>query len=94
MTSRSARAGRPGRPQSEGSLRDDTSAGKALAQRGDWHFALDAIDLTASREAFIDTSEYDALPDGLAMAADGSIWVAMAGAGARPAVAVCSVGMG
>jgi gluconolactonase len=46
-----------------------------------WRFALDVIDLAASREAFVDTSEYDALPDGLAMAADGSIWVAMAGEG-------------
>lgn len=46
-----------------------------------WRFALDAVDLAASREAFADTGEYDALPDGLAMAADGSIWVAMAGGG-------------
>jgi gluconolactonase len=46
-----------------------------------WRFALAATDLAASREEFIDTSEYDALPDGLAMAADGSVWVAMAGAG-------------
>ncbi|HWG27542.1 SMP-30/gluconolactonase/LRE family protein [Actinospica sp.] len=46
-----------------------------------WQFALDAADLAASRKAFIDTSKYDALPDGLAMAADGSVWVAMAGAG-------------
>jgi len=46
-----------------------------------WRFALDGIDLAASREVFVDTSEYDALPDGVAMAADGSIWVAMAGAG-------------
>ena len=48
-----------------------------------WHFALDgsAADIAASRALFVDTSEYDALPDGMAMAADGSIWVAMAGAG-------------
>jgi sugar lactone lactonase YvrE len=45
-----------------------------------WRFSLDA-DIAGSRELFVDTSEYDALPDGMAMAADGSIWVAMAGAG-------------
>jgi gluconolactonase len=48
-----------------------------------WRFALDgsARDIAASRELFVDTSEYDALPDGMAMAADGSVWVAMAGVG-------------
>ncbi|WP_375476384.1 SMP-30/gluconolactonase/LRE family protein [uncultured Jatrophihabitans sp.] len=48
-----------------------------------WKFALadKAADIAASRELFVDTSEYDALPDGLAVAADGSVWVAMAGAG-------------
>jgi sugar lactone lactonase YvrE len=48
-----------------------------------WRFALAdaAVDIAASRELFVDTSEYDALPDGLAVAADGSVWVAMAGAG-------------
>jgi gluconolactonase len=48
-----------------------------------WRFALDgaASEIVASRELFIDTGEYDALPDGMAMAADGSVWVAMAGAG-------------
>ena len=49
-----------------------------------WRFALAGTpaDIAASRELFVDTSSYDALPDGLAMAADGSIWVAMAGAAA------------
>jgi len=48
-----------------------------------WRFALAdaAADIAASREQFVDTSEYDAVPDGLAVAADGSVWVAMAGAG-------------
>jgi gluconolactonase len=46
-----------------------------------WRFELDATDLGASRQAFVSTSEYDALPDGLAVAADGSVWVALAGAG-------------
>lgn len=31
------------------------------------------------RDVFADTSEYAGVPDGLALAADGSIWVAMAG---------------
>jgi gluconolactonase len=48
-----------------------------------WRFLLDggAAEIAATRELFVDTSEYDALPDGMAMATDGSIWVAMAGAG-------------
>jgi xylono-1,5-lactonase len=47
-----------------------------------WRFALDAADIGTSREAYISTSEYGAaLPDGLAVAADGSVWVALAGAG-------------
>jgi sugar lactone lactonase YvrE len=49
-----------------------------------WRFALDAGDeaaLGGSRQAFVSTAEYDALPDGLAIAADGSVWVALAGAG-------------
>jgi gluconolactonase len=32
-------------------------------------------------ETFVDTSEYAGVPDGLAVAADGSVWVAMAGGG-------------
>jgi sugar lactone lactonase YvrE len=47
-----------------------------------WRFALDAPDMGASREAYVSTGEYGtALPDGLAVAADGSVWVALAGAG-------------
>jgi gluconolactonase len=48
-----------------------------------WRFALAdaAADIAASRELFVDTSEYDGVPDGLTVAADGSVWVAMAGAG-------------
>jgi D-xylonolactonase len=46
-----------------------------------WRFALDAADIGASRKVFVSTSEYEALPDGLAIAADGSVWVALAGAG-------------
>jgi gluconolactonase len=48
-----------------------------------WRFLLDgtAPAIAATRRLFVDTSEYDALPDGMAMAADGSIWIAMAGAG-------------
>jgi sugar lactone lactonase YvrE len=33
------------------------------------------------RQPFVDTSEYQGEPDGLALAADGSVWVAMAGGG-------------
>jgi gluconolactonase len=47
-----------------------------------WRFALDAPDIGRSRQAYVSTSEYGAaLPDGLAVAADGSVWVALAGAG-------------
>jgi gluconolactonase len=46
-----------------------------------WRFTLGAPNVAASREPFVSTTEYDALPDGLAMAADGSVWVALAGAG-------------
>jgi len=34
-----------------------------------------------SRKMFVDTSEYAGVPDGLSVAADGSVWVAMAGGG-------------
>lgn len=48
-----------------------------------WRFTLEGSPaaIAASREEFVSTAEYDGLPDGLAMAADGSIWVALAGAG-------------
>ena len=32
-----------------------------------------------SRNVFVDTSEYAGVPDGLTVAADGSVWLAMAG---------------
>jgi gluconolactonase len=35
----------------------------------------------AGRELFVDTSEYAGVPDGLTVAADGSVWVALAGGG-------------
>jgi D-xylonolactonase len=40
-----------------------------------WAFALGSND----RDVLVDTSEYAGVPDGLAVAADGSVWVAMAG---------------
>lgn len=43
-----------------------------------WRFALES---GGERAPFASTHEYDALPDGLAVAADGSVWVALAGAG-------------
>ncbi|HEX4091822.1 MAG TPA: SMP-30/gluconolactonase/LRE family protein [Trebonia sp.] len=46
-----------------------------------WQFELGAPDPGRSRTAFVSTAGYDALPDGLAVAADGSVWVALAGAG-------------
>jgi gluconolactonase len=58
-----------------------------------WRFGLDGspAEISASREEFVSTAEYrspgassrdgDVLPDGIAMAADGSVWVALAGAG-------------
>jgi D-xylonolactonase len=50
-------------------------------RRAVWQFELDAADIGGSRRVFVSTGEYDALPDGLAVAADGSVWVALAGAG-------------
>jgi gluconolactonase len=47
-----------------------------------WRFALDAPDIGRSRQPYVSTGEYGtALPDGLAVAADGSVWIALAGAG-------------
>jgi len=34
---------------------------------------------TGARDNFVDTTEYAGVPDGLAVAADGSVWVALAG---------------
>jgi gluconolactonase len=44
-------------------------------RRSVWRFRQD----TGARDVFVDTGEYDGVPDGLAVAADGSVWVAMAG---------------
>ena len=44
-----------------------------------WTFPLDGSPIGSGREVFADTSEYAGVPDGLAVAADGSVWVAMAG---------------
>ena len=46
-----------------------------------WRFPLNAEEPGDSREVFVDTSEYAGVPDGLTVAADGSIWAAMAGGG-------------
>lgn len=40
-----------------------------------------AFDHAGGREVFVDVKEYGGVPDGLAVAADGSVWVAMAGGG-------------
>jgi gluconolactonase len=40
-----------------------------------------AFDADGAREVFVDVAEYEGVPDGLAVAADGSVWVAMAGGG-------------
>jgi D-xylonolactonase len=40
-----------------------------------------AFNIAGDREVFVDVEEYGGVPDGLAVAADGSVWVAMAGAG-------------
>ncbi|MGQ0624688.1 MAG: SMP-30/gluconolactonase/LRE family protein [Sporichthyaceae bacterium] len=45
-----------------------------------WRYALTAGP-TERRVLFVDTSQYAGVPDGLAVAADGSVWVAMAGGG-------------
>jgi sugar lactone lactonase YvrE len=44
-----------------------------------WRFAL--ADPSMPREVFVDTGEYEGVPDGLALAGDGSVWVAIAGSG-------------
>ena len=44
-----------------------------------WSFGIG--EEAAAREVFVDTSEYAGVPDGLTVAADGSVWVALAGAG-------------
>ena len=46
-----------------------------------WRFLLGSNGHGPGREVFVDTSEYAGVPDGLTVAADGSVWVAMAGGG-------------
>jgi gluconolactonase len=72
-----------------------TSNGLATDPTGEWLYHVDTgrrlvwqfpIDQQSGadgsrREDFVDTSEYGGEPDGLAVAADGSVWVAMAGGG-------------
>ena len=43
-----------------------------------WRFPVDTVD-GREREQFVSTDDYGGEPDGLAVAADGSVWVAMAG---------------
>lgn len=47
-----------------------------------WRFDLAAADAGGSRIALIDTSGHGGVPDGIAVAENGSIWIAMAGGGA------------
>lgn len=46
-----------------------------------WRFVLAPDGPARDRELFVDTSDDAGVPDGLAVAADGSVWVAMAGGG-------------
>lgn len=46
-----------------------------------WALPCDGDAPPARRRVFVDTSEYPGVPDGLTVAADGSVWVAMAGGG-------------
>ena len=96
MPADGARAGRLYRLGTDGRidvLADDVLASNGLAadpedrtllhvdslRRVVWRFALD--DPAVPREVFVDTAEYAGVPDGLALARDGSVWVAMAGGG-------------
>jgi gluconolactonase len=40
-----------------------------------WRYALPS----GERDVFVSTADYDGVPDGIALAADGTLWVAMAG---------------
>jgi sugar lactone lactonase YvrE len=40
-----------------------------------------AFNVAGDRNVFVDVEEYGGVPDGLTVAADGSVWVAMAGGG-------------
>jgi D-xylonolactonase len=44
-----------------------------------WRFDTFLSDPAGTREVFVDTAEYDGVPDGLAIAVDGSLWLAIAG---------------
>lgn len=46
-----------------------------------WRFRIAATADGRDREEYVDTSEYAGGPDGLSVAEDGSVWVAMAGGG-------------
>jgi xylono-1,5-lactonase len=72
-------------------LADDVlvSNGLGVSPSGDVLYHVDsyrrtvwAFDDDDNRRVFADLSEYDGIPDGLAVAADGSVFVAMAGGGA------------
>jgi sugar lactone lactonase YvrE len=46
-----------------------------------WAYRIAGGPIGETREVFVDTSGYPGRPDGLAVARDGSVWVAMAGGG-------------
>lgn len=60
---------------------EPAGSGRAAAGRGHDRGAATGGRPGDGREVFADTSEYAGVPDGLAVAADGSVWVAMAGGG-------------
>ena len=71
-------------------LADDVlvSNGLGVSPAGDVLYHVDsyrrtvwAFDGKDNRRVFVELSEYDGIPDGLAVAADGSVFVAMAGGG-------------
>jgi D-xylonolactonase len=71
-------------------LADDVlmSNGLGVSPSGDVLYHVDscrrtvwAFDDDDNRRVFVELSEYDGIPDGLAVAADGSVFVAMAGGG-------------
>jgi D-xylonolactonase len=71
-------------------LADDVlvSNGLGVSPAGDVLYHVDsyrrtvwAFDGEDNRRVFVELSEYDGIPDGLAVAADGSVFVAMAGGG-------------
>ena len=73
---------------SVGVLADDVlvSNGLGVSPQGDVLYHVDSYRRTVwafedggARRVFVDVGEYDGIPDGLAVAADGSVFVAMAG---------------